>query len=155
MSSVAATKPPSFIEIPAGLLPGIDNKIENGCLVTFFVSDRTDMCYAQKHIAESLGLDNVINQDGYGELKLDYDTTGEKRQALREFRNHVVGLQKIAFVLYPLSDTTLVPHPWVEMESDISFYIYPGVRGHVIQRGKCRRAFTKVNGHKTLLLIES
>ena len=145
-----------FIGIPSGLLPGIDFKIERGCLVTFFITDSADTHVVQKHIrriAESLQLDNVINRDGYTELRLDYDFDGERRSELRRFRDRAVESKKIAFVIYPLSQTTMDPHGWVEQESDISFYVMPGVDGYILQRGKCRRAETEQDGHLKTLFV--
>lgn len=146
----------NFIHITSGLLPGIDFKIELGCLVVFFITDSADTHVVQKHIrriAESLQSFNVINRDGYTDLRLDFDNGGERRSELRRFREKAVESKKIAFLIYPLSQSTMKPHSWVEQESDISFYVMPGVDGYILQRGKCRRAGTEQDGHLKTLFV--
>ena len=44
------TEKPDFVAIPTGLLPGIDDKIEYGSLVAFFIQDESDTHAVQKHI---------------------------------------------------------------------------------------------------------
>lgn len=143
---VAATypgDPNDTFDIPAGLIPGIDNKLPKAGLVLIYIESAANDHRLNPHferIKRALG----EHLHSWDDRCLAHPSIGShqiERQRLSELRNEVTSANQLAVVTRPLPLTRNADT--MEQEADLSLYIYNGIGGFgttIIERGKLRRA---------------
>lgn len=144
---IAATYPiddPSdTFDIPAGLIPGIDNKLPKAGLVLIYIQPTANDHRLNPHmelIRQALG-ERLHTWDGRFLARPSVSGQQSERQRLRELRTEATIAAKLAVVTRPLPLNHQADS--MEQEADLSLYIYAGVGGFgtiIIERGKLRRA---------------
>lgn len=135
--------PTDTFDIPAGLIPGIDNKLPKSGLLLIYVESAVYDYRLDPHfelIKKALG-EHLHSWDDRFLAHSSLSSQQKERQRLRELRIAAEGVSQLAVVTRPLplgrnADT-------MEQEADLSLYIYRGIGAFgtiIIERGKLRRA---------------
>lgn len=146
--------PDDTFDIPTGLIPGCDDKLPKSGLLLIYVRVFMDEPLALKRIdaiVAAIG-DRLYSFDDRGTRPSgDHPVVGE-RMRLRDLRISANGANKLAVVTRQLPPDRHVDT--MEMEADISLYIYNGVSGYstLIERGKLRRAERPKDTNRALSL---
>lgn len=147
------SNPDETFAIPAGLIPGCDDKLPtHGLLLIYIQGDLEDHPTVQKyigqimeagkgHIHELTGLDNRNPANGM---------MAKARQICREERNVGARLNRLMVMLLGLPRNG-VPDT-LEMEADMSLIVRQDESSFTVERGKLRR-FPTVKDHTAVLRL--
>lgn len=146
--------PDDTFDIPAGLIPGCDNKLPKSGLLLIYVHSFVDNLLVEarcKAILEAIGEHVYVLDDGHAAdpTALNYHV---ERQNLRELRTAAEIAGRLAVVMLPLPHDRHIDT--LEMEADASLYFYSGVSGYhtIIERGKLRRGEQPKDTNRALSL---
>lgn len=133
--------PDDTFDIPANLIPGVDNKLPKSGLVVIYTHADVDPVAQEAHIlaiADACG--EHLGEMGSSTMWLPHNTA---REALRAQRNQATLDHKVAIELRTLSkgDTECKRSDVTSQEADLTLFFFPGMDNTIIlQRGKLRRS---------------
>lgn len=140
----AATYPlsPDYtFDIPAGLIPGVDNKLPTSGLIIIYTHPDTDVPERKTHIQAIMNAIDAHLEVVAGSTNfMDLPTS---RQFLRKERHRATIAGKLVIELRTLTRAQakgMCSDP-TELEADLTLYFVPGINKTIIlQRGKLRRS---------------